>query len=69
VSDTTLNQIARAFESTGVREHDEERLAPGSTSLLRTVSEFGETNEATLWATALLLTVLQRGGTCLPLSF
>jgi exodeoxyribonuclease V alpha subunit len=63
----TLNAIAEAFEFRSDRDKETVWLSKGFTRLLEIVESFEDTNCETLWACALLLTVIKRGGSCLLL--
>ncbi len=68
MSAEVLQDIEARFEQNESRERDEQWLPRGFTHILRTLLNYDNVNEATLWATALLMTVMERGGSCLPLS-
>ena len=68
MSAEVLQDIEARFEQNENRERDEQWLPRGFTHILRTLLNYDNVNEATLWATALLMTVMERGGSCLPLS-
>ena len=69
MSSDLLLEIANQFEWNESRERDEQWLPRGFTHILRSLLNYDNVNEATLWATALLMTVMERGGSCLPLTF
>ncbi len=60
-------KIVDAFEWRRGRTADESWLPPGALHVIDTLKVFGEVNEPTQWAVALLLSVIENGGTCLPL--
>jgi exodeoxyribonuclease V alpha subunit len=62
-----LLQISDAFEARPQRPRDETWLPNGFTRILGAITEYTDVNEATLWAATLLLSVMERGGSCLPL--
>ncbi len=64
-----LLKIADAFEARPQRPRDETWLPNGFTRILEAITEYTDVNEATLWAATLLLSVMERGGSCLPLEF
>jgi exodeoxyribonuclease V alpha subunit len=64
-----LSEIADAFEWRESRARDEQWLPSGFTHIMSAILDFDDLNEETLWAVALLMSVMERGGTCLPLSF
>jgi len=63
----TTQQIVDAFEWRRGRTADESWLPQGALHIIDALTAFGEVNEPTQWAVALLLSVIQNGGTCLPL--
>ena len=64
----TITDIAKAFEWHYGRPRDEQWLPEGTNYVLRELLDFNGVTDATLWAVALLLTVMEKGGTCLPLA-
>ena len=63
----TISAVAHAFEWHAGRTRDEQWLPAGTSHIIRALLEFDGVSEETLWAVALLLTVMEKGGTCLPL--
>ncbi len=61
-----LDQIASALEG-GESPAGELRLPVGTRFILEELTLFDSVNDETMWAAALLLCVMERGGTCLPL--
>lgn len=69
MSETTIAEIAQAFDRDADGPSEKVFLNPGFEFTLKAIAErFSDTNDATLWAVALLLIALERGGTCLPLA-
>ena len=63
----TTQHIVDAFEWRRGRTADESWLPQGALHIIDALAAFGEVNEPTQWAVALLLSVIENGGTCLPL--
>jgi exodeoxyribonuclease V alpha subunit len=68
MSESTLEAIAKALESKDPANSDAPKLPVGATTLLQQLSWYDNVNDATLWAAALLLVVMNRGGACIKLS-
>ena len=66
MSPDVLDQIASALEG-GESPAGELRLPVGTRFILEELTLFDSVNDETMWAAALLLCVMERGGTCLPL--
>ena len=64
---TTLRNIAAAFEWRHGRVADETWLAPGASIILESLTLFPTIPTEAYWACALLLCVMERGGSCLPI--
>ncbi len=68
MSEATIAEIARVFARDPDGPPEQIFLNPGFEFTLSTIAKrFSDTNEATLWAVAILLVGIERGGTCLPL--
>ena len=67
MSPDVLDQIASALEG-GESPAGELRLPTGTRFILEELTHFESVNDETMWAAALLLCVMERGGTCLPLA-
>ena len=68
MTESTLHEIANAFARGEDFSSDRVVLPVGfERSLEMLAKHYGDLNDATLWATALLLLVIESGGTCLPL--
>ena len=67
MSRDVLDRIALALEG-GESPAGELRLPEGTRFILEELTEFESVNDETMWAAALLLCVMERGGTCLPLA-
>ena len=66
--EATVTEIAQAFARGEEFSRDRVILPVGfDRSLAMLARRYGDLNEATLWALALLLVVIEAGGTCLPL--
>ena len=66
MSPDVLDPIASALEG-GESPAGELRLPVGTRFILEELTLFDSVNDETMWAAALLLCVMERGGTCLPL--
>ena len=64
---STLREIASAFEWQPGRGADETWLTPGSSIVLESLELFADIRSEAYWAAALLLCVIEKGGSCLPL--
>lgn len=67
MSPDVLDHIASALEG-GESPAGELRLPTGTRFILEELTHFESVNDETMWAAALLLCVMERGGTCLPLA-
>ena len=63
----TTQLLVDSFEWRRGRPADESWLPQGALHIIDTLFTFGDVNEPTQWAVALLLSVIENGGTCLPL--
>jgi len=68
MSKSTLEAIAKTLESSASDNVDRPTLPVGATRLLEQLTRYEKVNDATLWAAALLLVVMNRGGACIKLS-
>jgi exodeoxyribonuclease V alpha subunit len=68
MTESTLTEITNAFSRGEEYSSDRVVLPVGfERTLAMLAKHYGDLNDATLWATVLLLVVIEAGGTCLPL--
>jgi|GEM_PF-932480 len=65
---STLASIASVLESADTSNSDASKLPIGGVKILEQLALYDDVNDATLWATALLLVIMDRGGACIKLS-
>ena len=66
---TIIREIVSRFDALDLSDGERQGLPSGAAYIIDTIDcHYGELPESVVWATALLLVVLARGGTCLPLN-